>query len=450
MSRGWQISEICRWLGVAAPGATFLVKGFSIDTRTIAPGEIFFAIKGDSLDGHDYIDQAVEQGAVAVVTQKWVSTTVPVIQVTDTTKALGQVATAIRQLYSPKTVAVTGSCGKTTTKAMLANILRIAGPTLVPEKNYNNQWGLPLTLFNLNETHKFAVLELGADHVGEIATLTAIAKPDVAILTCAQPVHVEKFGSLENIVKGKGEIFQGLPDEEGAAIINADDVHADYWRGLIKPTQRIITFGIHNAADVSAQDIHMDELSQPSFTLIYKSQRIPIKLNVMGEHNIANALGAAAACFALGISTETIQRGLGEMSPVAGRLVRKMGLNGALLIDDTYNSNPHALKAALAVLAANPKDKILVLGDMLELGEQAEKLHYEAGTLAREAGVKKLYAYGPLSVEAVKAFGTGASHYETHEALTEALKKELSNETAVLFKASRGMKLEKIVQAVAV
>lgn len=453
MSQEWMLSEICQILQVQKQSADMPVTGFSIDSRTITPGSVFFAIQGDSLDGHAFIPEAIQKGAIAVVVQQPISeVNVPVLTVSDTTQALGKVAHAIHKRFHPKTAAVTGSCGKSTVKTMLGNILKTLAPTLIPQKNYNNQWGLPLTLFELDAIHQYAVLEFGADHIGEIAALCAIATPDVAILTCAQPVHIEKFGSLANIVKGKGEIFEGL-SPNGVAIVNADDPAANTWRQLIQPSQSIISFGLKQPADVTAKAITWDTLSQPAFELCYKEMRIPIRLNLMGEHNIANALAAAAAAFALGIPSQNIQQGLNNTVPVPGRLVRKQGINGALLIDDTYNANPHALRAALVALkdlkeGTISQHKILVLGDMLELGEEKIQLHFEAGKMAKEAGVEKLYAYGPLSAEAVKAFGAGASHYDSHEALTTALKADLNEKTTVLFKASRGMRLEKVVQAI--
>jgi len=457
VTRRWHAADLCEWLGVPTPATSFSFEKFSIDSRKIKSGEVFIALKGEQFDGHDYIAQAVANGAVAIIADKSVTnevvttssldTTIPVIYVQNTLEGLNNIARAMRRMYSPKTIAVTGSCGKTTTKTMIATILQLAGHTLWSEGNLNNHVGLPLSLLRLDDSYEYAVFELGANHVGEISQLTALAKPDVAVLTCAQAVHLEGFGSVENIAKAKGEIFEGLP-KDGTAVINADDQFADYWRNLIAPTQHIKTFGLHQPAEIYAEAITFNELAQPRFMLVSQKHRLPIELGLMGEHNIANALAAAAACLALGIAPEIVQQGLANTAPVSGRLVRKQGLNGSLLIDDSYNANPHALRAALSVLAANPKHKVLVLGDMLELGPDAEKWHFEAGKMALEAGVKKLYALGPLSAHAVKAFGEDGSHYQTHEGLADALKRELSPETAVLFKASRGMKLEKIIQAV--
>lgn len=447
MSHRWHTTEIAKWLDIPPLEPALAFKGFSIDSRKIKPGEIFIALKGENLDGHDYIQQAIDNGAVAVLADKPIESSVPVMYVRNTLEGLTQIGKAMREQYSPKTIAVTGSCGKTTTKTMIATILQLAGNTLWSEGNLNNHIGVPLSLLRLDDSYEYAVFELGANHVGEIAGLTAIVKPDVAVLTCAQPVHLEGFGSIDNIAKAKGEIFQGLPPN-GCAVINADDNYEAFWKSLIAPTQQIKTFGTHHTAQITAESIAFNEFAQPQFILTTQAHRLLIQLHLMGEHNIGNALAAAAACLALGIAPEIIQQGLENVVPVSGRLVPKAGLNGSLLIDDSYNANPHALRAALSVLAANPHEKVLVLGDMLELGPEAVKLHYEAGKMAREAGVKRLYAIGSLSSEAVKAFGDNAVHYDTHEALAEALKKILSHETAVLFKASRGMKLEKIIQVV--
>jgi len=443
-----RLSEAAAMLGVSFSGTDADVVRVSTDSRTIQRGDLFIALRGAKFDGGAFAAQALQQGAAGVVLDRTQAPDIAAaLRVDDTRLALGRLAAAWRQRFAIPVVAITGSNGKTTVKEMLAAILRVeAGAddaVLHTEGNLNNDIGLPLMLLRLRETHQYAVLEMGMNHAGEIDYLTRLAGPDVAVVNNALSAHIGFLGSIENIARAKGEIFNGLSDA-GIAVFNADDPHAWLWREA-NAQRCVIDFGIRQPAAVRGHCQPGDFGSVLTLTL--PNATLDIALQVPGEHNAMNALAAAAAAFALDVSHRSIVAGLSGFSGVKGRLQRKAALHGSTFIDDTYNANPDSVKAALAVLASQPGRKILVLGDMGELGSDAAAMHAQIGLAARAAGVDRLLALGELSQETVRAFGTGAMHFERIQELLAELENELTPDTTVLVKGSRFMQMERVVQS---
>lgn len=439
------LKKLASWLNTAIDSDDVCFNSISIDSRRIKPGALFIAISGDQFDGHEFIQEAQKRGAVAAIVSRPVATSLPTIQVKDTRKALGEIAKKWREQYTLPVIAVTGSCGKTTTKAMIANILQQAGNTISTEGNFNNEIGLPLTILKLTTEQKYAIFELGANHLGEIRYLTDIAKPTVSLITNAGPAHLEGFGSIEGVAREKSEIYQGL-DEKGTAILNIDDAYADFWRTTINQ-RKTITFSASQPADFYAKNVHLDLEGHPQFILVTPSGELSIHLPLVGNHQVANALAAAAACFAVDISLENIKKGLESLQSINKRWVIKKGLNGATLIDDSYNANPLSMYAALQALVNYPGESICILGDMGELGETAHESHRELGHQAKKLGVRRLYAVGDLSRFTVEGFGDNAQHFPNKSALIANIKQALENNMTVLIKGSASAKMEEVAAA---
>jgi UDP-N-acetylmuramoyl-tripeptide--D-alanyl-D-alanine ligase len=442
------LSEAASAINAKLTGADVMLNTVSTDSRKIASGQLFVALKGEKFDGHDFARQAIEQGAAAVLLSKSVDGAEPALLVEDTYLALGELAAYWRSKFTLPVVAITGSNGKTTVKEMLATILRAvtghAENVLATQGNLNNHIGLPLTLLKLTAQHRYAVIEMGMNHTGEINYLTRITKPTVAVINNAGNAHLGELGSFEAIAKAKGEIFAGLADD-GVAVINADDVFAPLWLAL-KGTRRSVTFGLNNRADISATyqllaDASLLEISTPLGI-------VNLRLPAPGLHNVMNALAATAAAIAIGIPLSAIVLGLTHYAGVKGRLQNFAGKHGALVIDDTYNANPMSMQAAIDVLVAGAGEKLLVLGDMGELGDSAAEMHAEIGRYAKVSGVDALFTLGDLSAEMSRAFGTGAQHYATPQALTTDLLARMSSESTVLVKGSRFMAMERIVHEI--
>ena len=437
-----RLHEAAEALGARWAGEDVLLQGVSTDTRTLQAGQLFVALHGPHFDGHDYLAEAKAKGAAACMVEKPLADC-PALIVGDTRLALGKLARAWRRRFAMRLVAVTGSNGKTTVKEMLASILGQQGDILATRGNLNNDIGLPLTLFGLDSRHISAVVEMGANHAGEIAYLTRLAEPNVAIITNAAPAHLEGFGSLAGVAKAKGEIFEGL-GENGTAVINADDQFAPLWRELAKSKNQL-TFGLQQPADVSARWQAGDRGSQLQVTT--PGGQMECGLALLGEHNVMNALAAIAAAQAVGLPLDAIQAGLERMQPVPGRLQLKPGLNGSRIIDDTYNANPASLAAAIQVLAGFPGKRILVLGDMGELGEDTIALHAEAGRVAKAGSIDALYTAGPMAKTAAQAFGEGAQQFEDQAVAIAAWRSELAPNVTVLLKGSRLSHMERIADA---
>ncbi len=443
-----RLSEAAAMLGVPFAGPDAEVLRVSTDSRTMRAGDLFIALRGEKFDGGTFAAQALQQGAAGVVLDAVQAPEIAAaIRVDDTRLALGRLAAAWRRRFSIPLVAITGSNGKTTVKEMLAAILRAEAGSdaavLHTEGNLNNDIGVPLMLLRLRETHQFAVLEMGMNHAGEIDYLTRLARPDVAVINNALTAHIGYLGSIEAIARAKGEIFNGLKDA-GIAVFNADDEHAWLWRES-NVRRSVIDFGIRQPAVVRGQ--YLPSLYGSMLTLVLPDAEFRVELQVPGEHNVMNALAAATAAFALDVSHHSIVAGLSGFSGVKGRLQRKSALHGSTFIDDTYNANPDSVKAALAVLAQQTGKKVLVLGDMGELGSDAAAMHAQIGLAARAAGVDRLLALGELTKETVGAFGDGAMHFERIQELLAELENELTAETTVLVKGSRFMQMERVVQS---
>lgn len=442
------LSEAAAMLGVPFAGLDAEVLRVSTDSRSIQPGDLFIALRGERFDGGAFAAKALQQGAVGVVLDHAQAPEIgDAIRVDDTRLALGRLAAAWRRRFAIPVVAVTGSNGKTTVKEMLAAILRAEAGSdaavLATEGNLNNDIGLPLMLLRLRAGHRFAILEMGMNHAGEIDYLTRLAHPDIAVVNNALSAHIGFLGSVEAIARAKGEIFNGLGDA-GIAVFNADDPHAGLWREA-NARRCIIDFGIRSPAAVRGE--YRADGFGSALTLRLPNATLDIALQVPGQHNVMNGLAAAAAAFALDVSHRSIVSGLSGFTGVKGRLQRKPALHGSTFIDDTYNANPDSVKAALAVLAQQAGKTVLVLGDMGELGTDAAAMHAEIGRAARAAGIDRLLAFGELTKETVAAFGAGAMHFERIQELLAELENALAPDTTVLVKGSRFMQMERVVNS---
>jgi len=453
-----RLSEAARALGATLTGADVEFDGVCTDTRHLPAGCLFVALRGPRFDGHAFVDKAMQLGAAAVMVEAAHAahrTPHAALQVADTRLALGRLAAWQRAQMPARLAAITGSNGKTTVKEMLAAILAEevgAEAVLATAGNLNNDIGMPLTLLRLTPAHRYAVIEMGMNHAGEIDYMTHLARPDVALVNNALRAHLEGLGSVEAIARAKGEIYAGL-DEGGIAIVNADDAFADYWRGLNR-TRKVLSFGHAADADVrivgsanSAVGNGTGSDTASPLALDTPQGRIDATLRVPGEHNRRNAAAAAAAALALGASTASVAKGLAAYTGSKGRLQAHSCILGATLIDDTYNANPDSVLAAIRVLAARPGTRILVLGDMGELGPGTAMLHREIGDKAKAAGIDRLLCLGEMSIHAVQGFGPGAMHFERIEELLAEVEQALGPGTTVLVKGSRFMKMERVVQS---
>jgi len=436
------LHEAARAIDASAIGADVALGAVSSDSRNLPPGCLFVALKGPRFDGHTFAAQALANGAAAVMVAADSGLDLaPALVVDDTRIALGRLAAWHRSRMPARLAAITGSNGKTTVKEMLAAICAAdsgGDAVLATAGNLNNDIGMPLTLLKLTPEHRYAAIEMGMNHPGEIAYLTAIARPDVALVNNALRAHLEGLGSVEAVARAKGEIYAGLKDD-GIAIVNADDPHADLWRGLAGK-HRVLGFGFAEGADVRI-------LPEPQLTLETPAGRIEAALQVPGDHNLRNAAAAASAALALGIAVDAVARGLAAYSGTKGRLQTHPCILGATLIDDTYNANPDSVLAAIQVLAARPGVRILVLGDMGELGPDAAALHREVGERARAAGIDRLLCLGEMTVNAVQGFGAGAMHFERIEELLAEIECALNADVTVLVKGSRFMQMERVVKS---
>ncbi|WP_341936366.1 UDP-N-acetylmuramoyl-tripeptide--D-alanyl-D-alanine ligase [Marinimicrobium sp. C2-29] len=443
-----RLSELTERLGARLHQGDAEFHRLTTDTRNAHKGDLFLALRGERFDAHDFLEEAVARGVCGlVVEQRFAELDLPQLVVPDTLEALGQIAAANRDRFTGPLVAITGSSGKTTVKTMLAAILTRSGAVLATRGNLNNHIGVPLTLLELEATHDYAVIEMGASGPGEIASYCRWARPGMALINNVMPAHIEGFGSLEGVASAKGEIYASLP-EEGLAIINLDEPFVESWRARLT-ARRELTFALENpAADCRAEAIHYRP-DGVDFTLVTPSGKAQVHLPVPGEHSVRNALAASTAALAMGQSPEAIARGLESFEPIAGRMAARRGWGGALIIDDSYNANPGSVRAAIDVLAAHSGTRILVLGDMGELGENGAQLHREVGARASERGIDQLITLGPLSAEAAQSFGPGACSYDSHLAVIEALKAQLDDNTQVLIKGSRSAGMDQVVRGLA-
>jgi UDP-N-acetylmuramoyl-tripeptide--D-alanyl-D-alanine ligase len=444
--------------GALSRGASATYTEVSTDSRTLRAGALFVALRGPNFDGGAFVAAAAARGAVAALVERRVAVDLPQIVVSDTLHALQQLGRAWRNGFALPIVGVAGSNGKTTAKEMTAAILARLGPCMATRGNLNNHIGVPLTLLRLEAAHRSAVVEMGANRIGDVAELVALARPTVGLITNAGAEHLEGFGSLDGVAQGEGEMVAGLAPE-ATAIINADDAYAAYWRG-VAGAKRILTFGVHGGgstgstgADFRAtnatQAIEQGEFAT-RFTLLCPLGERQIELKAGGAHNIVNALAAAAAASAAGASLDDIVRGLADFRAVSGRLQLKAGLRDSWIIDDSYNANPSSVRAGLEVLRSLAGVTWLVLADMAELGDATPDSHAAMGTYARECGVQRLFAMGPESTQAVATFGSGGEWFADAKSLIERVQAEIAPGVTVLVKGSRVNKLERVVQALTV
>ncbi|HCN46433.1 MAG TPA: UDP-N-acetylmuramoyl-tripeptide--D-alanyl-D-alanine ligase [Pseudomonas sp.] len=440
------LSQLTETLQGRLLGADARFDGVSIDSRKITAGQLFIALAGPRFDGHDYLDEVAAKGAVAALVEREVpGSSLPQLLVADARLALGQLGALNRRAFKHPVAAITGSSGKTTVKEMLASILGTQGPVLMTRGNLNNDLGAPLTLLELAPEHTAAVIELGANHVGEIRYTVGLTQPQVALINNAGTAHVGEFGGPEKIVEAKGEILEGL-GEGGVAVLNLDDKAFGTWKQRAGK-HAVLTFSLSDAAaDFHASDIAHDERGCPSFVLHAPQGQVAIQLNLLGTHNIANALAAAAAAQTFGVSLQGIAAGLNTVQPVKGRSVAQMTASGLRVIDDTYNANPTSMCAAVDILAGFSGRTVLVLGEIGELGQWAEEGHQQVGAYAR-GKVDALYAVGPMMAHAVKAFGQNARHFTNQADLIAAVRGEQASNTTILIKGSRSAAMENVVAA---
>ncbi len=447
------LSLIAHWAGGEIHGDDTAIDAISKDTRTLAPGSLYVALRGDRFDGHDFAADAVARGASAMLVERLLDVALPQILVADTQHALGRIAHGMQRDRAAGVFAITGSNGKTSVKTLLLAILQQVAReehkvVYANPGNLNNEIGLPLAVLDAPEDADFAVYEMGAGKPGDIAYLTDIVRPRYALVNNIAPAHLERMGSLQGVATTKGAIYAALP-ADGVAVINADDAFGIWFEQHIvgqPPRCRVLRYGLDHSADVGALAIRPSATGS-QFLLTSPIGTVEIALALPGRHNISNALAAASLALAAGIGLDQIAQGLARAEPVPGRQVAHQLPNGAVLIDDSYNANPGSLAAAIDALAGGKDEGWLVLGDMRELGPDGQALHAQAGRRARDAGLKRLYTLGPLSAAASSAFGDGGRHFQDHDTLAAALASELHAGVRCLVKGSRGSAMDKIVKA---
>jgi UDP-N-acetylmuramoyl-tripeptide--D-alanyl-D-alanine ligase len=437
------LSAIAEATGGSLHGSNVRIQAISTDSRKHVDDALFVALRGEHHDAHEFVDSARAHGAIAALVDHDLGCDLPQVVVADVQTALGKIAGFVRRQRNVCVIGITGSNGKTTVKTLLAGILARHAPTHVSVGSFNNEIGLPLTLLAMPEDTQFAVLEMGAGKPGDIDYLVGIAQPQVGLVNNIAPAHLERMGSLDGIAATKGALYSGLPDD-GIAVVNADDAFAGYFEGLVGARQ-LIRFGLGADADVTAR--FREGAESFEFTLVAPGGEIDVRSPLLGLHNVINAIAAASLALAVGVPMETIRAGLEAASPVAGRSARRAHASGAIIIDDTYNANPASFAAAIETLAACSGSRILVMGDMRELGNDAERLHAEVGARALGKGIDRLYAVGDLSRASAKAFGSQARHFASQSLLIDALRTEMAPGKTLLIKGSRGSAMDRVVAA---
>mgnify|MGYP003671020114 FL=1 len=445
MMRTMTLSELLQPLSAQLLGADVAITGVCTDSRTVRAGDLFVALRGEHFDGHDYLSQAQRDGAAAALVVEPSACSLPQLQVADTLRALGRLGAYNRQFFSGPLVAITGSSGKTSVKNMVSAVLSRAGQTLATEGNYNNEIGVPLTLLRLRPDIEFAVVEMGAAKAGDIDWLCELAQPTVALLLNAMAAHLEGFGSLEGVAAAKGEIFDRL-DASGFAVINADQSWARQWRKRAGPAT-VLDFGLQQPAAISARGIQNRGIDGTSFTVSTPVGDMAMRLQLPGVHNVANALAAVAIGLACDVALADIRDGLESVQAVGGRLRSLRSPAGALVVDDCYNANPGSVRAAIDMLAACPGRRTLLLGAMLELGDNSSAMHREIGAYARAAGIDQLWGVGPELEICVSAFGTNGRYFADRSAALDALDGQFGEGDTVLIKGSRSAGMEQLLHA---
>ena len=442
------LSAAATLIAARSSGADVSFDSVFSDSRAIERSGLFVALRGERFDGHAFVAEVIAQGAAAaMVDEHWAThnadSKLPILIVADTKAGLGQLAAAWRKQFSLSLIGITGSNGKTTVKDLCAIIMAAQvseGNVLATSGNLNNDIGLPLTLLQLRDKHRAAVIEMGMNHAGEISCLTRIARPTVALVNNAQRAHLEGLGSIEAVAHAKGEIFEGL-GQGGIAVLNADDSNVAIWRDLTV-AHKTLSFGLDQAADVSAVIKNGNEI-----TLRTPAGNVTVFLQIPGRHNVMNALAASAACLAAGASLDAVVSGLTTYRGAKGRLQEKAGLRGAKIIDDSYNANPDSMRAAVDVLAQRSGKRVFVMGDMGEVGISGHRFHEEIGRYAKSRGIDRLLCLGSLSVAAADNFGRSGEHFACVEELIDSLRGQIDAGTTVLVKGSRFMRMERVVNA---
>jgi UDP-N-acetylmuramoyl-tripeptide--D-alanyl-D-alanine ligase len=442
------LNEIASALKGNLIGQDLLMTGVSIDTRTLKAGDLYIAIKGKNFDGHDFISQALQAGASAILVNQKIDTDSAQIVVNDTHLALAELAGYWRRKMPVKIAGVTGSNGKTSVKEMIAAIFATQGNTLFTQGNLNNDIGVPLTLLRLDENHRFAVIEMGANHPGEIAYTSRYAQADVSVITNVGPAHIEGFGSIDGVANTKAEIIESL-GSAGVAILNRDEPYYDLWINKAG-SRKSVSFGFDPAADIQAKNI-TTRLSEKGFTTQFDLKTVDatetICLGLAGKHNVKNALAATAVALQFGIDLKFIKQALEQVKPVTGRMQVLQGRQGNIVIDDTYNANPASLQAALDAINHANQPIWLVLGAFGELGDEAAAIHAEMATMIQSQSVQRLFATGELAKHTVAAFGSNGQHFDTQEHLIQTLTNAISGKEIILVKGSRSQKMENVVAA---
>ncbi len=443
MMRPQTLSAIAQACDVNWNADEVIFSDVCIDSRKVKAGDLFVALKGERFDAHEFLPTVEKARAVAALVEETnTAIALPQLQVIDTVQALGKTAALNRAQFSGKIIGLTGSAGKTTTKEMIAAILAQHGNPLVTAGNLNNHIGVPLTLLRLSAENDSAVIEMGASALEEIRYLTTMTRPDVALVTNVGAAHLEGFGSIENIAKGKCEIFEGLP-KNGTAVINLDNDWTAGWKNSLVDKFHVLTYSAKKNADVYAENI-IQAADGISFTLHAAGNSQLVSLTFLGEHNVGNALAAAACCMAVGSSFESIVSGLQAAKPYKGRLQSKRGANDCLVIDDSYNANPASVRMAIDALMACDGNKILVLGDMAELGTNAQALHADIGAYAKSAGVDKFLVTGVLSRFAAESFGASAQWFDSWQSLADYCFAQAEKNSVFLIKGSRSAGMDRV------
>ena len=443
-----ELSQLAHWCEGRLLGDDVPISGISTDSRDDLHGTLFVALKGERFDAHEFVTQAKANGAAALLTHRPVDSDLPTILCADTEEALGEIAAGLARTRPAVVLALTGSNGKTSVKTLLHAILLHAGKAYVNPGNRNNEIGLPLAVIDAPEDAQFAIYEMGAGKTGDIAYLTSIVTPNIALVNNIAPAHIERMGSLLGIAETKGAIYEALPDD-GLAVVNVDDAFCPYFLERIAG-RSVLRFGLENNADVTAGKI-VSGADGVRFELITPAGRAEVALQMPGRHNILNALAATAMALAAGAPFEAVLAGLQSARPVAGRQDGKQLANGAVLIDDSYNANPGSVLAGIAALTAacalDGRQSLLVLGDMAELGDTAVDLHAQIGTAAKSQGIAGMMTCGVLSAAASEAFGSGARHFTDRAALIAVLNGSLHSNQRLLVKGSRSSRMDEVVNA---